>query len=307
MAESTRNKLIIRISGGIGNQLFQYAFGRALSLKNKCELKLDTHFFALGIEKDRSFKLDNYHIKGDIATDQDFKTLGIPNPKKQDAFSKIVRKVYRTFESAKPFYKRKIILEPSEVFHPELLDIDHSCYLSGVWQSEKYFKAYTDKIRNDFTLSIPLSASAQKLKEIITSVNAVSLHVRRGDQVHNSHLLMKHGHLGDDYYKKAVDHMVKNTDSPHLFIFSDEIDWCKEHLKFAIPVTYIQGADLKDFEELMLMSLCKHNIIAKSSYSWWGAWLNRNPNKIVITPRNRYGENSNLRDTDLIPESWIRV
>lgn len=299
--------IIVRISGGIGNQLFQYAMGRALTLKNGDELKLDTSFYEMGIEKDRYFKLTDFNIIPNIATPEDFKKIGVPNPKSTTLLARFWRKFYKDVGPFLPLGMRRVIIEKTFNFRPEILRIKKDCYLSGVWQSEKYFIDYADQIRKDFQLSVPLSSTAESLKKEITSVNAISLHVRRGDQVHNPHLLEKHGALGDDYYKQAVNYIISKTKLPHIFVFSDEIDWCKENLKFNIPTVYVQGGDgLKDYEEMLLMSLCNHNIIAKSSFSWWGAWLNRNSEKIVVSPKQRFGTSAQSAP-DLIPDSWVKI
>ncbi len=303
--------IITRISGGIGNQLFQYAIGRALSLKYNAELKLDTHFYGLNIEPDRSFKLPHFniqHIEQLVATDSDFIKTAIPNPVKQDVFSKIIRKGFRFIESIKPLQKRKIVLEPRFDFIPEVMQIDHDCYLSGVWQSEKYFKEFEADIRSDFQLKKPLSDKGAELEKMIESAPSVSIHIRRGDQAHDPALLKKHGELTREYYSKALEHIKEKTDNAPLriFVFSDEIEWVKNNMDFGADAVYISEYKVSDYEELTIMSSCTHNIIAKSSYSWWGAWLNTNPHKIVVAPKQRFGDPKTIAH-DLIPESWIQL
>ena len=300
--------IITRISGGIGNQLFQYAIGRALSLKHNDELKLDTHCYDLNKEPGRSLTLYKFNISTAIATRDDFKKTGIPDPLKQNRYSKFIRYALRALESSKSLNKRKVILEPDFTFHPEIVEATGTHYLSGVWQSENYFKSIENVIRDDFKLKDPLSEVAQKVKAMIDSSTSVSVHIRRGDQVQNPELLKKHGELGDEYYQKAISYISEKTGSKNitLFIFSDDIAWVKSNMKFAHNVTYVSEYNLPDYEELTLMSYCKHNIIAKSSYSWWGAWLNQNPNKIITTPRKRFGTDT-INDRDLIPESWVRI
>ncbi|HTK33037.1 MAG TPA: alpha-1,2-fucosyltransferase [Candidatus Paceibacterota bacterium] len=303
--------IITRISGGIGNQLFQYAVGRALSLKNNTELKLDTHFYGLNIEPDRSFKLSHFNIpniEALIATDADFKKTGIPNPIKQDLFSKIIRKGFRTIESIKPINKRKVVLEPTFNFIPKVMDIRGDCYLSGVWQSEKYFTEFEAAIRKDFALKVPLSEKAAHVKRMMEASSSVSIHIRRGDQVKDPVLLKKHGELTKEYYSKALVYIQEKTGGTpiRIFVFSDEIDWVKENMNFGTDAVYVSEYKIPDYEELVVMSACTHHIIAKSSYSWWGAWLNPNNDKIVIAPKQRFGEASNVAH-DLIPESWVQL
>lgn len=303
--------IITRISGGIGNQLFQYALGRALSLKNNAELKLDTHFYGLNIEPDRSFKLPHFNIQNIehlIATDADFKKAGIPNPVAQDIFSKMIRRGFRVIESVKPINKRKVILEPAFNFIPKVMSIQDSCYLSGVWQSEKYFKEFEATIRKDFALKVPLSEKAIQVKRMMETSPSVSIHIRRGDQVKDPVLLKKHGNLTQEYYTKALEYIrQKMRGTPlRVFVFSDEIEWVKNNMDFGTDAVYVSEYQIPDYEELVIMSACTHHIIAKSSYSWWGAWLNPSPHKIVIAPKQRFGEASNVAH-DLIPESWIQL
>ncbi|MES2314819.1 MAG: alpha-1,2-fucosyltransferase [Patescibacteria group bacterium] len=303
--------IITRISGGIGNQLFQYALGRALSLKNSTELRLDTHFYGLNIEPDRSFKLPHFNITNIeqlIATDSDFIKTGIPDPIKQDTLSKIIRKGFRFIESIKPLHKRKVILEPGFDFIPEVMSIDHDSYLSGVWQSEKYFKGFEAVIRNDLQLKKPLSDKAAELEKMIESALSVSIHIRRGDQANDPALLKKHGELTREYYSKALQYIKEKTNGAPLriFVFSDEIEWVKNNMDFGADAVYISKYKIPDYEELIIMSSCSHNIIAKSSYSWWGAWLNTNPQKIVVAPKQRFGDPKTIAH-DLIPEEWLMM
>ena len=303
--------IIIRISGGIGNQLFQYAFGKALSLRNGAELKLDTHVYDLKVEPDRSFKLPHFNIPGIstlIAAPANFKQLGITNPIKKDILSKALRSLKRKIDSRRPLSQRKTILEPGFDYYPDIANLKDNHYLCGVWQSEKYFADCADAIKESFRLSAPFSAPATTLADQIRSVGAgsISIHVRRGDQVNDPWLLKKHGDIGTKYYFAAVEYIAGKIDNPHLFVFSDDITWCQEHMKFDLPTTYVSASNIPDYEELTLMSLCAHNIIAKSSFSWWAAWLNENPNKIVIAPKQRFGDDS-AKAADLIPDSWIKL
>lgn len=303
--------IIIRISGGIGNQLFQYAFGKALSLRTNSELKLDTHVYDLNIEPDRSFKLPHFNIPGIpamIAVPADFKKLGIPYPAKKDIISKALRSLKRKIDSRKALSQRATILEPGFDFSSEIANLKDEHYFCGVWQSEKYFADHADTIRKDFALLAPLSSPAMAMKEQIRAAGAgsISIHIRRGDQVQDSWLLKKHGDLGKRYYLAAIEYTLGKVANPHLFIFSDDIAWCKENMKFDLPTTYVSASGIPDYEELHLMSSCAHNIIAKSSFSWWAAWLNENHDKIIVTPKQRFG-NPSVRADDLTPDTWIKI
>jgi hypothetical protein len=293
--------IIIRLSGGVGNQLFQYATGRALSLKNNTQLRLDISAYDLNIEPNRSFKLDAFNIPSDItiASQQDFKSIGVHDPHDTSAIAKIKRKI--------SVMRKKFIREKSSRFEPSIMNCRSNCYLSGVWQSEKYFKEYASYIQSDLTLKKALSVEATALASQITSSNAVSLHVRRGDYVSVQKYTEKHGVQGSNYYQRAIDKINSEVMNPHYFIFSDDVEWVKENIAPLTPaLTIVSGTkNITDIEEMRLMSMCKHNIVANSSFSWWGAWLNPNPKKIVIAPKIWF--QSDISSEDLIPASWIRM
>jgi len=156
----------------------------------------------------------------------------------------------------------------------------------------------------EFTLNSALSFDASNLEKTISETIAVSLHVRRGDYVKNPQVLKEFGICSIDYYKRAIKHIEDSVDSPTYFVFSDDLAWVKKNLPVGEKVVYIQGENITDTEELTLMSKCKHNIIANSTFSWWGAWLNQNSNKIVVAPTPWF--ETQPYDKDLILKSWIQ-
>lgn len=147
----------------------------------------------------------------------------------------------------------------------------------------------------------------EQVAQNILSVNAVSLHVRRGDYVSNLTINQFHGTCSLEYYNQAIAQIAKKVETPHFFVFSDDPEWVKSNLKIDYSITIVDhnNAD-KNYEDIRLMSLCKHHIIANSSFSWWGAWLCRNPNKIVIAPLKWFNDKS-INTTDLIPDGWIKI
>jgi len=179
-------------------------------------------------------------------------------------------------------------------------------YLEDYYQGEKYFEDIKKTIGEEFTLKKPLGPEAQAVAENISKCEAVSLHVRRGDYVYNNKLKNIIQPLPATYYLNAIKTINEQANNPHLFIFSDDIEWVKNNLKLPSPATYVSQSAIRDDEELLLMSLCKHNIIANSSFSWWGAWLNKNPNKVVIAPEKWFNYETNVA-TDLIPQAWIKT
>lgn len=254
--------IISKIQGGLGNQMFQYAYGKHLSSKYKTELYLDTRFYK-GFQGNvvRTFMLDKFE-NTDIDT-------GI----------EMIQNNYPIHGIVDNFIHKEL---------PQPVDCNY--YLDGYWQSEKYFKESEEIIRNDFKLT---------LKNIpLLGTNTVSIHIRRTDYVASNGY---HPVQTIEYYKNAIDVI---GDYDNLFVFSDDINWCKENLKFDNMV-FIEGNT--ELDDMSIMSNCEHNIIANSSFSWWGAWLNNNPSKKVVAPSKWFGEQANLNTSDIIPENWIRI
>ncbi|MDD5068946.1 MAG: alpha-1,2-fucosyltransferase [Candidatus Pacebacteria bacterium] len=282
--------IIFNLKGGLGNQMFQYALGRKLSLQNKDILKLDATLFDK--ENQRRYTLGHFLIQGDIATQEEIRR--IKNP-------------HGPLSHLKHLFKKKVLRQFNVRFLPEILLLKGDIYLEGYWQSEKYFKDIRPILLNDFTLKDGLSEQATRtLMQIRNTKNPVSIHVRRGDYVKSQEAKAYHDMCSPSYYRQALEIIKNKTDSPSFFIFSDDIDWVKGNLKLEGSVTYVSNPAIKDYEELILMSACKHNIIANSSFSWWGAWLNQNLEKIVIAPE-KWANISPKIYKDIVPESWIKI
>lgn len=180
-------------------------------------------------------------------------------------------------------------------------------YLAGYWQSESYFSAIGDVIRREFTVKYEPDSTSNETEERIGKTQSVSIHVRRRDFVENSETKRLHGTCSLDYYSECVTLIGSKVADPHFFVFSDDPDWVTKNLRLKYPCRYVTHNDAsRNYEDLRLMSCCKHNIICNSSFSWWGAWLNRNPDKIVLAPRRWFGE-LNFDTRDLLPASWIKV
>ena len=215
-----------------------------------------------------------------------------------------------TTDTDRPFLLNKFNIDNSL-----LLKNRRNTFLKRIWmkikvnnfyQSEKYFKDINGIIRKEFTLKNPLTLRAQEVsKEISNTKKSVSLHIRRGDYISDKKTNTYHGTCDTTYYKKAIDYIHQNLESPTFFIFSDDIRWVKENLKLENAV-YVSNPKIKDYEELILMSMCSHNIIANSSFSWWGAWLNQNPNKIVIGPK-QWLTHKTADELDILPAEWIQI
>ena len=261
--------IITKLQGGLANQLFQWAYGRSLSLRYNTPLYIDNSFY----------------LKTQFGnTKRDFSLSKFPNldytimPKERNI-------------SLWSNEKEKVrLVDLNDDFNYKELNYDETShyYLNGYWQSEKYFIEYSDDIRQQLKPNISLDIEP----------DSVSLHIRRTDYVTSNGF---HPVQSMDFYKNALDII---GDYNKLYIFSDDIKWCKENLRFDNMV-FVEGNE--DVVDLWSMSLCDNNIIANSSFSWWGAWLNNNKDKKVIGPKNWFGQQANLNTSDIIPESWVKI
>lgn len=295
--------VIIELLSGLGNQLFQYAAGKTLSLEKKTPLKLDKTWFELDIEKTtpRNYGLDPYMLQPDFASRKEIDYFLKPD------ITSITGKIRTKLDSMKPNHKKLVYKEPYFHYDINFTKASSNIYLIGYWQSEKYFKSQEAQIRNDFRFRFPLTGKNEHWEQLINSTNAISLHVRRTDMINNPDIVKTHGSCGLDYYLEAANRISEGLEQPVFFIFSDDPEWCKANLHLSWPVHYIDNnqGDLA-YIDMQLMSMCKHHVIANSSFSWWGAWLNTSNSKRVIAPKRWFADNT--KDTsDLIPSDWMRI
>lgn len=286
--------LIIRVMGGLGNQMFQYALYRAMKERG-LSVKLDDRYLKKngnqhnGLELKRVFGL-NYDSAGitDIV-----KNGG-------DPYAFICRMKRRLLH----IENKNVVIEQDFEYKPYLFELENS-YLCGYWQSEKYFIEIRDRIINDFKFVLSLSDENQKLVQKIKEKNSVALHIRRGDYLSNENKELYGNICTDEYYQKAIQYFTSNYKDVHFFIFSDDSDIEKNsNINFCQHTIINWNRGLSSYVDMQLMSLCKHNIIANSSFSWWAAWLNTNKEKQVIMPKkwiNRDGKN------DIFCDGWIRM
>jgi hypothetical protein len=266
--------IVVKIIGGLGNQMFQYAMGKYLAVKHSTELKLDLSGFKN--YKTWKFELDNLNV--------DYKKY------QKNIFKKYVR-----------------IQEKHFHFDLEIMDLPDNVHIDGYWQSEKYFKSIRDHLLKDFVIKHTINEANQTILDNINSTNSVSLHVRRGDYITNPSASVLHGTCSLEYYNKAIKHITDNIDNPHFFLFSDDIEWVKSNIQINNQVTAVNINTIDNgYDDLRLMMNCKHNIIANSSFSWWGAWLNNNPEKIVLSPE-RWFLTDEHDAKDIIPKDWIKL
>ena len=283
--------IVARLEGGLGNQLFQYATGRHLSIKNNTGLVLDTSNYLID-KNNRHYELGRYNIKAKTANIITciFVRLG----------KYIIPKITQNIR-----LPIKYVKERNNYFNKEILSEKGNIILDGYWQSEEYFKDIRDIILDDMTLLSTLDKENKSMLKRINNSNAVCIHIRRTDFVSDPLLQKFHGNLTPNYYKKAIGSICDRIADPEFHIFSDEPEWCKRNIFTNRPHTYvdINGPD-KAPEDLRLMSACNHFIIANSSFSWWAAWLSENKKKIIIAPKRWY----RTRDEgDIVPKQWLRM
>jgi hypothetical protein len=290
--------VIVNIIGGLGNQMFQFAAARALAIRKGVPLKLDVSGFDT-YSLHQGFELGSvFNIKMDLAESEDVrKILGWQSsPRIRGLFS---RRRFAVFRSSKH------VIEPSFEYWHGMRNSPSDCYLKGYWQSEKYFYDVAELIRKDFAFRQLLDNKNAECAALISEVNAVSLHVRRGDYASHASTAATHGLCSIEYYRAALQLVAERVPNAHLFIFSDDICWVKKNLPLDLPFHYVDHNHGEySFNDMRLMSMCKHNIIANSSFGWWGAWLNPRVDKIVVAPR-RWFNIDNCDTRDIYCSSWV--
>lgn len=289
--------------GGLGNQMFQYALGRNLSLKLNTSLKLDLTLLKNNNVENailRDYDLKIFNIQENFATEKEIEYYNgkITN----NYFLKGINKIKKKIQG------HNLILQKFYHFDPEILKLSDNKCLVGSWQSYKYFVENSDIIKEDFKFKNELKGKSLEIAQEIYGSNSICLNVRRGDYVTHPIYSKTLGFVGLEYYQKSIDYIKTKIKDPKIYIFSDEIEWCKENLKLEIPF-YIVGHEYKGekfSQYLQLMTLCKHFIIPNSTFAWWAAWLSNNQDKIIIAPKIWYKDES-YNTKDLLPDNWIKI
>ena len=287
--------IVVELAGGLGNQMFQYAAARSLALARETTLALDTSFYST--VEDRRFSLDAFALEASIATPALVSSLLRPR--------QLLRRA-ANHTRLLPARLRSVYREAGFGFDPTFFRLSDGVYLAGYWQSERYFAWARKTILADFRFRHALSGDSLRLAEQASGEESVSIHVRRGDYVSDPATNLYHGTCGPEYYYRALDEVSKRARPERLYVFSDDIAWAEENLRFAPPTVFVASGDPRGISDMQLMSLCRHNIIANSTFSWWAAYLNANPRKIVCSPGEWFS--GAAHDTSsLLPEEWIRV
>ncbi len=300
--------IIARLKGGLGNQMFIYALGRHLSIKNNTKLWLDATYLKLNNIRHNELKYFNIPTK-EIPIP--FGLLILPR-----IFFKVVRILSKKLKRdslhpvQKDYYFDKSVLEKN-VF-----------VLDYYWLGEDYFKDIGNIIRKDFVLKDKPNKKNREMLEKINNSNSVCIHVRRGDLVKKERGKEAGRIYSSKYYRDAIKLIARKVKNPHFFVFSDGLQWAKNNLKTGFPTTYVGiNSPREGYKDLNLMKHCKHFILANSTFSWWAAWLSENKDKIITAPKPwfaplRKGEKPKntkskwlyIRDEgDIVPKEWIRI
>lgn len=280
--------IIVKLTGGHSNQMFQYAAGRSLAARHGVKLMLDISWYpehALTSPGDapRVYELGGYKIQENIYK----RTLA------QRAINKLNPIQY--------------YIEKKFTYNQKIIELGPNTHLEGHFQSYKYFEDVQDQIRDEFTLVKPATGKNKKLIEkIMKDPNAVSLHIRRGDYATNHN--ETHGLVPMTYYQAAIKEIKKTIANPTIYVITNDPEWCRKNLKLPATIYIIDNNDdiTGGAEDMRLMRACKHNIMANSSFSWWGSWLNPNPDKIVIAPKKWFND-PGINTRDLLPKEWIQL
>lgn len=300
--------IVVQLTGGLGNQLFQYAFARHLAQRNKSELFIDTTQVESRSDPAhrRKYKLHHFCIQSPLV-DWD-SPFGNSFQTEMGRFSRgSVSRLARFFGRRRHLAE---LSEPHFHFDPEVLKRRGDFYVTTYWQSHRYFDAIAPKIRSDLALREPLSHEHQVLKDQIQAdASSVALIVRRGDFANHPHHSKFHGCCSHEYYQQAQAMIRSRVANPHLYVFSDDIPWVRENMQFECPVTFMdQSYDHieYDYVDMHLISCCRHHIIANSTFGWWGAWLASAEEGIVIAPK-RWFLDASINTQDVVPPQWLRL
>jgi hypothetical protein len=290
--------ICVCLNGGLGNQLFQYATGRALALRLGCELLLYTsrlHDRASNVTP-RQFELDHFRVKARVATAADVRLM---------PWLHRVPAVSHWFSPWRTYVERGL------GYNAAFAELPDQTYLVGYWQSVRYFASVAGQIAAELSAARPLSPASEAVAGVISQGLSVALHVRRGDYVSLASAASRHGALDLPYYEAALQRVRGQVEGARYFVFSDDIDWCRENLPLgaaeAVYVGHNTGPDA--WQDLLLMASCRHHIIANSSFSWWGAWLadqlHGESGHAVIAPARWFAGQPCEDLSDRFPAHWV--
>lgn len=292
--------ITVRLVGGLGNQMFQYATGLSLACRNGDTLALDTgeYSFTRASETHREFGL------------LDFEISASPLPAELAA---LMRNPHGLRSRLHRFVSRKLLRRFFSDWHPEVLEWRGDIYLDGYFQSSRYFAEIDDRIRREYTLSGSLKAGISEHHNLIRRLgNSVFIHFRRGDYVNDANVARIHNVCSTLYYRNAISLIRSTIQDAHFVVFSDDINWVKSQFPelasaiFMSEKTTTDGRRLRPAEELDLMTSCQHAVIANSTFSWWGAYLSKNPDGMVVAPA-RWTNEPKSTHPNILPSRWHTI
>ena len=286
--------IIVTLIGGLGNQMFQYAAGRALALSTGQDLVLDRRHYLRA--REHRLALEVFPLENRPVHKSALPPLWRDQP---------VRHILWRLAKHGPSHLR----EASSGYDPRIAQVTGPVRLEGYFQSERYFAPHANAIRSDLTIRTPPDPeNVRWLEEIRAEPRAVSLHVRRGDYVRNARFAAVHGTCTPDYYTAALEHVTDQTgEQPVIYAFSDDPTWVRKNLSLPAEIRVVNhNGPERNYEDLRLMSACRHHIIANSSFSWWGAWLNPDPARIVVAPARWYAD-LRFENPDIWPANWVKI
>lgn len=290
--------VIVRIYGGLGNQLFMYACGLALACRRQAPLQMDVGF--LTSEQYRPFGLGIFNLRATFAEPGTVRRI------RGFGDSKLSREWFHFRRSLGLAHNPNYVRESGWRFNAPVVTATTPCYLKGHWMSERYFADHAADIRQDLTFrEPPTGRNAEIAAEIAACPNPVSIHVRRGDYLAGSNAAI-YASLGQTYYRRALDAVRQRVAQPRFFCFSDDPQAARRELDLPPDTVFVEHNGTAAHEDLRLMTLCRHHIIANSTFSWWGAWLATGSDQIVIAP-HQWWIHPDYDDTDIIPERWLRL
>jgi Glycosyl transferase family 11 len=286
---------IIQIYGGLGNQMFQYALGRRLITGFSARVRYDLGMYR--VKTDRELTLRKFRTSVPETSAMDVATMRL-------SFGRTMRRLAFPLKMFGGGLLWNIFEDPRKGVEPKVFDLHGRWYLRGYWQCPEYFETLRPLLWEEFQPRDPLSRADAELLGEISNVNAVCLHVRRGDYVSHPVYSKQLRVQSADYFNTCLAEMIDRLDQPHIFVFSDDPDWVRQNIRGDAPIRFMEKKDAEnDFVDLHLMSQCRHFITSNSTFSWWAAWLSTHPQKIVIAPP-QWGYDGAGPPAGLIPADW---
>lgn len=292
---------IVKLKGGLGNQMFQYAFAMLLKTRTNEEILLDYSSFKL--IKNDSIRMPRIE-KFDISINE-AKPVQIKNNSRFAYIGNSQSRIYKILMLLESLTNKRYFMEHSRAYidPSNLLDYE---YYDGYWQSYRYVDEVKELLLSDFKPNYPLSRTTKEWIKKVSSENSVFVGIRKGDYAASKKERAHYGSFGEKYYIKAMEYIENLIDNPVYYIFSNDISWCKNNLNFGCREIHYRDKELQtdDFEELIIMSSCKHAIIINSTYHWWGAELINNPDKVVLCPKKWFFDDKPI---NIVRPEWIQI